>query len=124
LQRVETIKKQVEEDKKALLGYGLHPYYFKNSIGKILVTTLDTSGLLDNVEAIHDLEGHMRLVKLQLDILQTGTKEADLERLLAKHPDPYTNKPLHFDNKKGLVVFNGRARSQDNVYQVSVSPVF
>lgn len=121
-QQLETIKKQVEEDKKALLGYGLHPYYFKNSIGKILVTTLDTSGLLDNIEAIHDLEGHMRLVKLQLDILQTGNTEADLERLLAKHPDPYTSKSMRFDRRKGVIVFKGRSRSQEVEHEVAVTP--
>lgn len=122
-QQIDAVKAQVEVERKSLLGFGYKPYYFKNSIGKILVTTFDVSGLLDDFEAFYDLEGYMRLVRLQLDFLQAGNTKIDLERLLAEYPDPYTNKPMRFDSNEGVLVFKGRSRSQENVYQVAVTPI-
>lgn len=122
-QQIDAVKAQVEAEKKSLLGFGYKPYYFKNSIGKILVTTLDVSGLLDDFEAFHDIEGYMRLVRLQLDSLQAGNSKTDLERLLAKYPDPYTNKPMRFDSNKGILVFKGRSDSQVNEYRVAIAPI-
>ncbi|NOS96522.1 MAG: hypothetical protein HOP26_08890 [Methylotenera sp.] len=122
-QQIDAVKAQVEAEKRSLLGFGYKPYYFKNSIGKILVTTFDVSGLLDDFEAFHDLEGYMRLVRLQLDFLQAGNTKIDLERLLAEYPDPYTNKPMRIDSNEGVLVFKGRSRSQENVYQVAVTPI-
>lgn len=55
-QHLEAVKAQVEVEKKALLGFGFKPYYFNNTIGKVLVTTLDAGALPEDFEAFTTLK--------------------------------------------------------------------
>lgn len=125
-QHLEVVKAQVESDKKALLGFGYKPYYFKNSLGKILVTTFDVSGLLNKVETVHDAEGYIRLVHLQLELLAGNTPKSQMAQMFAQYPNPYTAKPMQYDDDKKLIIFEGRDNSQaypkKDVYSVPFSP--
>jgi hypothetical protein len=105
--RLAQVKAQIEAEKKALFGFGFRPYYLKNTIGKVLVNIFDATDLLIDVEALHDTEGYIRLVRAQLHILTENTPKENIAQVLVQYPNPYTLQPFVYD--AGVLKFEGRS---------------
>ncbi len=94
----------------------------KNPIGRILLGVAEPD-YANYIERQHDLDGYLKMVKLQLTILADGTKKdktIGIELL-----DPYTQKPMPYDVSTGVITFVGRQPSntnlnKSNIYQVKL----
>jgi hypothetical protein len=110
----EASPKEINKEKEKILqtleewyGFGIAPYYIRNPIGKIMnqVGEADFTGY---IERHHDTEGHIRLVKLQLQFLSGEVSKDKIQQTLSLYPDPYTLKPMQYDENEDILIFNGR----------------
>jgi hypothetical protein len=71
-----------------------------NPVGKIGLGQA-TPGFREYALRLHDLDGFMRLVRTQQEIVGAGIKDAEVEAFVAQaaaqRRDPYTDKPLKWD---------------------------
>jgi hypothetical protein len=114
--------KDVTDKQKALLGLGIHPFYIKNTAGKILVSVAEPD-FTNYIERQHDLDGYLKMVKTQLDVMADGVAKDKIVAI--EIHDPYTQKLMPFDVKTGVVTFTGRQPSsanfnKSNNYQVKI----
>lgn len=92
-----------------------------NPTGKILVAigAVSPSGYVRYVARTHNLEGAMRLLRLQLGIYSKKVAVKDVGTFVEKSPaellDPYTNKPFRWDLSKREFWFEGiNPKSENN----------
>ena len=107
------------------------PYFgLRNQLGNILLE-MGQPDIQRYIERAHDVEGHRRLVLLQLAAYSAGLEAADMPDWLAKSPEalrnPYTLAPMGWEADKspsragGSLVFQGR---QPQVQNPARSPVY
>jgi len=107
---------------KDLLGLGYGWFYIKNPVGKILAAIAQPD-YENYVERQHDLDGYLKMVKIQLTVLAdvvAKDKTSDI-----KVHDPYTQKLMQYDANTGIVTFEGRQQSsgnfnKSNLYKVNM----
>ena len=95
----------------------------KNPVGRILAS-ISAPECEKYIERQHDLDGYLKMVRMQLALLADGTlieKIASIELL-----DPYTQKQMPYDAISGVVTFNGRQAAggnynKSNLYKVKVN---
>jgi len=91
-----------------------------NPIGKLLVLpSLDGNAFEAYIKAMHDLDGVVRLVALQSEIVAKGVKDEDLPQFLAaadkRYANPWTEKAMQWDAKTRQLYFEpGSKRYQDD----------
>jgi hypothetical protein len=94
----------------------------KNPVGRILPGIAEPD-FTSYIERQHDLDGYLKLVRTQLDVMADGVEK---EKIVAiEIHDPYTQKLMPFDVKTGVVTFTGRQPSsanfnKSNIYQVKM----
>lgn len=91
-----------------------------NPVGKILVLpSLDGNAFEAYIKAMHDLDGAVRLVALQAEIVAKNVKDEDVPQFLAaadkRYANPWTEKPMQWDPKTRQIYFEPRSkRYQDD----------
>ena len=75
------------------------------------------------IERQHDLDGYLKMLKMQLDVL-ADVVEKDKTSGIKVH-DPYTQKLTQYDVDTGILTFEGRQAStcnfnKSNIYQVKL----
>lgn len=65
-------------------------------------------------------------MRLQLVLLAENTPKGQMVQVFSQHPNPYTAKPMQYDEKEKMIIFEGRDNSQaypkKDVYSVPFSP--
>jgi hypothetical protein len=119
---------RARREKVEHLGVGIDPYYFKNPVGKILVRVSDPE-YEKYIERKFDTDGYVRLVALQLKIVSGHIPTTDVPDLLNRSDpawvDPYTLKPMAWDEATCEIFFQGRQPSSrmwngDSRYRVGI----
>lgn len=88
-----------------------------NPIGKILFAISDASsqGFARYIGRVHNLDGRMRLIALQLALYQAHVPEAQVPKFIAASPpaqhDPYRAAPMAWDAKRRVLFFLGMGRA-------------
>lgn len=116
--QLDKISVDQREKKKALLGSGIGFFYFKNTVGKILVSVAGPD-YVSYIERHHDTEGYLRLVNIQLRLINGEEKTG----VFTKYLNPYTLLPIEFDEKDNLLTFHGRQASNQNFNKSSIYQV-
>ncbi|MBP7453854.1 MAG: hypothetical protein KA914_13805 [Ottowia sp.] len=102
---------------------------WRNPVGQVLLGFSDPPVMLPYIERAHDVNGHRRLVQLQIAALRERVTPQHMpDWLAAQAPalrNPYTLQPMGWDAATQSLVFEGRqAQIQNpkprNVYRVSV----
>lgn len=114
-------KEKILESLKNPYGLGIAPYYIKNPIGKFFAQ-LDEKEFTKYIERHHDTEGHIRLVKLQLQLVGEFSKD-QIQQTLSRYPDPYTLKSMQYDENEDVLIFNGRRPANVNVGKSNIYKV-
>jgi hypothetical protein len=88
-----------------------------NPIGKILAAmSAPPADYLRYMSDIHNLEGRMRLIRLQLEIYRRHIAAERIAPYLKESPpalhDPYTNEPMQWDSTRRELWFNGIDRKR------------
>lgn len=87
-----------------------------NPSGKILSTMLNLAHN-GHIGRIHNLDGFLRLVSLQIAIKQAAIRDADIPEFLGRaRPElhnPYTGEPMQWDNQNRTLYFNGMNEKTD-----------
>ena len=104
----------------------------RNIGGRYLLAMEATPSLMMYyIERAHDIEGHRRLVRLQITALHERVPLEDMADWLAKQPpelrNPYTLQPMGWDASTQSLVFEGRQRQIQNpddspTYRVRLAP--
>jgi hypothetical protein len=92
----------------------------KNPVGRILLGIAEPD-YSSYVERQHDLDGYLKMVKIQLDVLADGVAKNKIVAIEVH--DPYTQKLMHFDKNTGILTFTGRQPSSGNVNRSNVYQV-
>ena len=126
LARVSADAYDAEVDKTGLMlkaaskfGYWAN-FYPKNPIGEILSrSTFSSNNYFADIEKQHDLNGHIRLVALQLKLASNTTPRISIPSALRNLPegfsDPYTQEPMLWDEVSSELRFRGRQNSNQNL---------
>lgn len=91
-----------------------------NPVGKILVLpSLKDLTFEHFIQSMHDLDGLVRLVALQSEIVAKGVKGEDVPQFIAvaneRYANPWTEKPMQWDAKARQLYFEPRSkRYQDD----------
>ena len=120
--QLDEVKEKSRATHKGLLGLGYGWFYIKNPVGKILasIAQLDYENY---VERQHDLDGYLKMVNMQLDVL---ADEAGKNKTSAiKIQDLYTQKQLQYEISTSVLTFEGRQPSngnynKSNIYKVKL----
>lgn len=111
-------KQDLQHNQQTLLGLGIHPYYIKNPMGKILASVADPDYAM-YIERKYDLDGYIYMVNSQLVAIlnKLEINKSDLH-------DPYKNL-MQYDANSGVLTFAGRQPSsgnfnKSNIYQVKL----
>ena len=120
--QLDEVKEKTRATHKDLLGLGYGWFYIKNPVGKILASIAEPD-YANYIERQHDLDGYLKMVKMQLDVLTDGTGRN--KTLSIKVHDPYTQKLMQYDANTGIITFEGRQAStgnfnKNNIYQVKL----
>ena len=100
----------------------------RNPIGQLMLGSALNS-TISYVERTHDVEGHRRLVRLQILALREQITSARMPEWLAQQPpglrNPYTLQPMEWDAAAGALVFEGRQAQTlnpepRNIYRVAL----
>jgi hypothetical protein len=106
------------------------PLQLRNPTGKILLN-IGAVNLSAYIERAHDVDGHRRLLRLQIAALQQGIPPEQMPRWLAAQPpdlrNPYTLQPMGWDAATQSLVFEGRQPQNQNpeprnIYRVRLAP--
>ena len=86
-----------------------------NPVGKIFVLpSLKDLSFETYVQAMHDLDGLVRLVALQSEIVAKGVKDEDVPQFVAaadkRYANPWTEKPMQWDAKARQLYFEPQSR--------------
>ena len=105
-----------------MLGIGYGWFYIKNPVGKILASIAEPE-YENYIERQHDLDGYLKMLKMQLDLL-ADVVARDKTSGINVH-DPYTQKLMQYDVDTGVLSFEGRPASTGNfnknhIYQVNL----
>lgn len=88
-----------------------HWHFLYNPLGK-MVYLFGEPVWLPYVARVHDLDGYIRLVRLQLALNQAKTTPTDVPAFLARstpgNTDPYTGKPVTWDPETRTLSFRAR----------------
>ncbi len=105
------------------------PTRWRNPVGQALLGSSGPPVVLPYIERVHDVEGHRRLVQLQIAALRERVSPENMTEWLAAQPPavrtPYTLQPMGWDAAKQSLVFEGRQPQTQNpeprnVYRVSL----
>ena len=115
---LDSAKQDLKRNQQTLLGLGIHPYYIKNPMGKILVSVAEPD-YYNYIERQHDLDGYIYMVNFQLT---TILNMLEIKKL-GLH-DPYKNL-MQYDANSGVLTFTGRQPAsgnfnESNIYQVKL----
>ncbi len=119
----EQIKQRIASKFDADAEFGWHAFY--NPIGKYL-TSVNQPDFSAHIARVHDLDGLIRLVALQVQIKSKGLSGAEIADYLntadKRYVDPYTDRPMQWDPKQRLLFFNGMSTrfGKDGVVGVRV----
>lgn len=121
---LDDMAKQMSAKKQDLLGVGIEPYYIKNPIGKVLAS-ISTINYQNYIERHYDTEGHLTLIRLQHEVTLADAPEKAVNQLLPRFTDPYTQRPLQFDENTKQLSFKARQPSSVNlnkgqIYQITL----
>ncbi len=115
---LDSAKQDLKRNQQSLLGLGFHPFYIKNTAGKILASVAEPD-FSAYIERQHDLDGYIHMVNFQLTAIlnKLEIKKLDLH-------DPY-KKLMQYDANSGVLTFAGRQPSsgnfnKSNIYQVKM----
>ncbi|MDO5624342.1 MAG: hypothetical protein Q4G71_06610 [Pseudomonadota bacterium] len=90
----------------------------RNPWGRALLEIGGPELMYPYIERTHDVEGHRRLLLLQLAALREGVAPADMPAWLAASPadvrNPYTLAPMGWDAATASLVFEGRQAQTQN----------
>lgn len=99
------------------------PPPLRNFIGHVLGEMVHATWL-PYIERVHDVQGHQRLVRLQMAALRERVPAAQMPAWLADQPpelrDPYTRQPMGWDAATQALVFQGRQPQTQNPERASV----
>lgn len=115
---LDSAKQDLKRNQQTLLGLGIHPYYIKNPMGKILVSVAEPD-YYNYIERQHDLDGYIYMVNFQLIAI---LNKLEIKKL-GLH-DPYKNL-MQYDANSGVLTFAGRQPAsgnfnESNIYQVKL----
>lgn len=118
--------KQIEQTRATYFGvcFVSNTYCFKNPVGKILANIAQLNGL-SYIQRHHDMEGYIRLVRIQWQVAAEHTLAERIPAVLAQHPNPYTLQPMHYNSQQGTLSFEGRyqryGEPASHLYKVSLA---
>jgi uncharacterized RDD family membrane protein YckC len=103
-------------------------FYSNNPIGNLFCDAfLAGNNYFADIEKQHDLNGHIRLVALQLRLALDKTPRTEITRALSNFPveykDPYTQIPMQWDEATSEIRFRGRQKSNQNLEASSLYSV-
>lgn len=108
--RLQQAKKDLErKDQEESDSWWRHAY---NPVGRIFNS--NSVAYAPYVERVHDLDGYMRLVALQMQISQRRLSDAEIPGFLKsagkRYADPYTDRPMQWDPRRRLILFKGMSK--------------
>ena len=120
--QLDEVKEKSRTKHKDLLGLGYGWFFIENPVGKILASIAEPD-YANYIERQHDLDGYLKMVKMQLDVLADGAGKNKTSGI--KVHDPYTQKLMQYDVDTGVLTFEGRQPSsgnfnKSNIYQVKL----
>ena len=120
--QLDEVKEKSRNKHKDLLGIGYGWFYIKNPVGKILASIAEPE-YENYIERQHDLDGYLKMLKMQLDVLADVVAKDKTSGI--KVHDPYTQKLMQYDVDTGVLTFEGRQAStgnfnKSNIYQVKL----
>lgn len=107
------------------------PPPLRNPIGALLLNMGGAAMMRPYIERTHDVEGHRRLVQLQMAALRGQVAPERMPEWLAQQPaelrNPYTLQPMVWDASAGALLFEGRQPQTQNpeprnLYRVLLHP--
>ena len=120
--QLDEVKEKSRNKHKDFLGIGYGWFYIKNPVGKILASIAEPD-YENYIERQHDLDGYLKMLKMQLDVLADVVAKDKTSGI--KVHDPYTQKLMQYDVDTGVLTFEGRQAStgnfnKSNIYQVKL----
>lgn len=112
---IKTVRaRRADEESQSDWPWSWHFAY--NPVGKIYSSM--SSSIYDSYTGrIHNLDGFLRPVSLQIAIKQTAIRDADIPKFLGRvRPElhnPYTGEPMQWDNQNRTLYFNGMNEKTD-----------
>jgi hypothetical protein len=103
----------------------------RNAWGRYFMRGTGPTEHISYIERFHDIEGHRRLLRLQIAALHDGVPPEQMPGWLAAQPpelrNPYTLQPMGWDAATQSLVFEGRQPQTQNpeprnVYRVRLAP--
>lgn len=112
---IETVRSR-RADKQSQSDWPWSWHFAYNPVGKIFASM--AGNLHDSFTGrIHNLDGFLRLVSLQIAIKQAAIRDADIPEFLGRtRPElrnPYTGEPMQWDRQSRALYFNGMSEKTD-----------
>ena len=117
---IPAVEKQLAELERQRLGTGIFSFhhYVYNPAGKMLVQIVIPSYYSAYIEKSIDAEGYLRLVALQLDILEKKIPVADIPHYVTNtgkaYRNPYDDTAMTWDANKQQLQFVGHEKATSN----------
>lgn len=110
-QFIEQLEAHERRFREEFTDIGMHWYDWYNPIGKLLFAIGSPGSVARYPARLHDLDGMMRLVALQVQLKQRAIPDGKIEEFVsesgAQYHDPYTGKPMRWDASKRTLWFEG-----------------
>jgi len=119
-QELDETQAKVYAQQIELLGFGVEPFYLKNPIVKTLLLVGEIDLYKGYIERQYDTGGHISLVALQVALAESKAFIPEqINKILPMFINPYTRKPMTFDENSHQIIFEGRQKSS-----ISESPLY